>query len=110
MIIISIISVGLLIVVIGTDTDNNALAKKYKKTKTLAQLNNCGNQLLPTNITCANYNSDLEGRENYVFSFLGMAPADDPELMMYVSVKQPTLVFDTGIEYQGRLFYRNIHH
>jgi len=64
-IIISIISVELLIVVIGTDTDNNALAKKYKKTKTLAQLNNCGNQLLPTNITCANYNSDSEGRENY---------------------------------------------
>jgi len=40
----------------------------------------------------------LVGRENYVFSFLGMAPADDPELMMYVSVKQPTLEFETGIE------------
>ncbi|GAB2542991.1 penicillin-binding protein [Gracilibacillus alcaliphilus] len=31
------------------------------------------------------------GRENYVFSFLGMAPADDPELMIYVSVKEPEL-------------------
>ncbi|MFS0672343.1 penicillin-binding protein [Ornithinibacillus sp. 179-J 7C1 HS] len=40
----------------------------------------------------------LTGNENYVFSFLGMAPADNPELMMYVSVKQPTLEFETGIE------------
>ncbi|WP_047984559.1 penicillin-binding protein [Ornithinibacillus californiensis] len=40
----------------------------------------------------------LYGHENYVFSFIGMAPIDDPELMMYVSVKQPTLEFETGIE------------
>ncbi|HAM82152.1 penicillin-binding protein [Ornithinibacillus bavariensis] len=40
----------------------------------------------------------LRGQENYVFSFLGMAPADDPELMMYVSIKQPTLEFESGIE------------
>ncbi|WP_339215431.1 penicillin-binding protein [Ornithinibacillus sp. FSL M8-0202] len=40
----------------------------------------------------------LTGNENYVFSFLGMAPADDPELMMYVSVKQPTLEFESGVE------------
>ncbi|MEN2766544.1 penicillin-binding protein [Ornithinibacillus xuwenensis] len=40
----------------------------------------------------------LTGNENYVFSFLGMAPADDPQLMMYVSVKQPNLEFDSGIE------------
>ncbi len=33
----------------------------------------------------------LSGKENHVFSFLGMAPIDDPELMMYVSVKQPKL-------------------
>lgn len=33
----------------------------------------------------------LQGRENNVFSFLGMAPQDDPELIMYVSVTQPTL-------------------
>ncbi|MGP4040399.1 penicillin-binding transpeptidase domain-containing protein [Gracilibacillus sp. D59] len=31
------------------------------------------------------------GRESYTFSFLGMAPADDPELIMYVSVKEPNL-------------------
>lgn len=36
----------------------------------------------------------LNGRENYVFSFLGMAPIDDPELMMYVSVQQPELEYD----------------
>ncbi|MBY7143728.1 PASTA domain-containing protein [Virgibacillus sp. NKC19-3] len=34
------------------------------------------------------------GREDHVFSFLGMAPIDDPELMMYVSVKQPELEDD----------------
>ncbi|MBU5266011.1 penicillin-binding protein [Virgibacillus proomii] len=33
----------------------------------------------------------LIGHENYVFSFLGMAPIDNPQLMMYVSVKQPKL-------------------
>ncbi|KGP72435.1 penicillin-binding protein [Pontibacillus yanchengensis] len=33
----------------------------------------------------------MTGRENYIFSFLGMAPKEDPELMMYVSVKQPSL-------------------
>lgn len=33
----------------------------------------------------------LTGRENYIFSFLGMAPKDDPELIMHVSVKQPKL-------------------
>ena len=33
----------------------------------------------------------LTGRENYVFSFLGMAPMDDPKLMVYVSIQQPEL-------------------
>lgn len=33
----------------------------------------------------------MTGHENYLFSFLGMAPKDDPELIMYVSVKQPNL-------------------
>lgn len=31
------------------------------------------------------------GRENYIFSFLGMAPADDPQLMMFITVKEPKL-------------------
>ena len=33
----------------------------------------------------------LTGHENYIFSFLGMAPKDDPQLMMHVSVTQPEL-------------------
>ncbi|MFB6466539.1 penicillin-binding transpeptidase domain-containing protein [Cytobacillus sp. Hz8] len=33
----------------------------------------------------------LEGYKNYVFSFLGMAPKDDPELIMYVAVQQPEI-------------------
>src|SRR5699024_11669484 len=33
----------------------------------------------------------LTGHGNYTYSFLGMAPREDPQLMMYVSVKQPDL-------------------
>jgi penicillin-binding protein 2B len=33
----------------------------------------------------------LAGNKNYVFSFLGMAPKDDPELLMYVAVQQPNI-------------------
>ena len=39
----------------------------------------------------------LVGRNNYVFSFIGMAPKDDPQLVMYVAVKQPNL----GVSYVG---------
>ncbi|MDI5788132.1 hypothetical protein PO124_05770 [Bacillus licheniformis] len=28
---------------------------------------------------------------NYVFSFMGMAPKDDPQLLVYVAVQQPQL-------------------
>ncbi|SHF49390.1 penicillin-binding protein [Ornithinibacillus halophilus] len=41
----------------------------------------------------------LYGHGNAVYSFLGMAPADDPQLIMYVSVKQPKLDTENGIEY-----------
>ncbi|WP_175639135.1 penicillin-binding transpeptidase domain-containing protein [Metabacillus schmidteae] len=34
------------------------------------------------------------GRNNYMFSFLGMAPADDPRLIVYVAVEQPNLKSD----------------
>ncbi|MFP5111180.1 penicillin-binding protein [Bacillaceae bacterium C204] len=37
----------------------------------------------------------LQGANNYMFSFLGMAPKDDPELIVYVAVQQPEL---EGIE------------
>jgi penicillin-binding protein 2B len=34
------------------------------------------------------------GRNNYIFSFLGMAPADDPRLIVYVAVEKPNLRAD----------------
>ncbi|MFJ8530634.1 penicillin-binding protein [Bacillus sp. NPDC094106] len=33
----------------------------------------------------------MTGRENYIFSFLGMAPIDDPQLIVYLAIKQPKL-------------------
>lgn len=33
----------------------------------------------------------MTGHENFLFSFLGMAPADDPELIVYVAVQQPDI-------------------
>ncbi len=33
----------------------------------------------------------LTGPSNYLFSFMGMAPKDDPELLMFVAVKQPNI-------------------
>jgi len=38
----------------------------------------------------------LRGYGNNIFSFMGMAPAEDPQLIMYVSVKQPDLETDEG--------------
>jgi len=50
----------------------------------------------------------MYGRENYIFSFLGMAPKDDPQLMMYVSVKQPKLKdTETGGE-PGAFIFKNV--
>lgn len=33
----------------------------------------------------------LTGPSNYVFSFIGMAPKDDPKLLIYVAVQQPKI-------------------
>ncbi|WP_174733834.1 penicillin-binding protein [Mesobacillus harenae] len=33
----------------------------------------------------------LTGAQDYLFSFLGMAPTDDPELIVYVAVQQPQI-------------------
>lgn len=33
----------------------------------------------------------MRGKENYLFSFMGMAPIEDPELIVYVGVQQPEL-------------------
>lgn len=38
----------------------------------------------------------LHGGNNYIFSFLGMAPADNPELIVYVAVQQPETENSTG--------------
>ena len=38
----------------------------------------------------------LQGMGNNIFSFLGMAPHDDPQLIMYVAVKQPDLEMEDG--------------
>ncbi len=47
----------------------------------------------------------LTGRENYVFSFMGMAPKDDPELLVYVAVQQPKLkATETGSEPVSKIF------
>ncbi len=47
----------------------------------------------------------LTGHSNYVFSFLGMAPADDPELVMYVAVQQPDIDESTnGAEPVAEIF------
>lgn len=35
--------------------------------------------------------SYLTGQNNYIFSFLGMAPKDDPEVIVYIAVQQPQL-------------------
>ncbi|GEN30338.1 penicillin-binding protein 2B [Cerasibacillus quisquiliarum] len=38
----------------------------------------------------------LTGYGNHIYSFLGMVPADDPELIMYISMKQPNLKNEDG--------------
>ncbi|HSU79788.1 MAG TPA: penicillin-binding transpeptidase domain-containing protein, partial [Candidatus Angelobacter sp.] len=38
----------------------------------------------------------LTGLDNYVFSFLGMAPKDDPKLIVYVAIDRPHLKQEDG--------------
>ncbi|WP_027408231.1 penicillin-binding protein [Anoxybacteroides tepidamans] len=61
----------------------------------------------------------LTGYENYIFSFLGMAPKENPQLIMYVAVQQPKLSYtETGAAPVSMIFnsvmknslqYLNIH-
>ncbi|KAF0820260.1 Peptidoglycan synthetase FtsI [Bacillus sp. ZZV12-4809] len=47
----------------------------------------------------------LTGHENFIFSFLGMAPKDDPELIIYVAVQQPDIDLSTnGAEPVAKIF------
>ena len=51
----------------------------------------------------------LTGWNNYFFSFLGMIPADNPELLVYVAVKQPKLnaaKYESGSVPVSRIFNR----
>ncbi|WP_075981023.1 penicillin-binding protein [Bacillus massilinigeriensis] len=50
----------------------------------------------------------LEGHKNYVFSFLGMAPKDDPELIMYVSVQQPEIDESTNGAEPVSLIFKSV--
>lgn len=50
----------------------------------------------------------MKGHSNYVFSFLGMAPKDDPELMMYVAVKQPKLDGDESGSAPVSFIFNNV--
>lgn len=46
----------------------------------------------------------LTGANNYIFSFLGAAPKDDPELVMYVAIKQPELDGRRGADAVSSVF------
>jgi len=47
----------------------------------------------------------LEGRQNYVFSFLGMAPKDDPKLIVYVAVQKPQIsIHQNGADPVSKIF------
>lgn len=45
------------------------------------------------------------GKNNYLYSFLGMAPVEDPQLIMYISVKKPQLApTESGSEPTSAVF------
>ncbi|RJS62104.1 penicillin-binding protein [Bacillus sp. PK3_68] len=46
----------------------------------------------------------LHGANNYIFSFLGMAPAKDPQLVVYVGVAQPNLDGEAGSVPVSKIF------
>ncbi|WP_257350559.1 penicillin-binding protein [Pseudalkalibacillus decolorationis] len=49
----------------------------------------------------------LTGWDNYIFSFLGMAPKDDPKLLVYVAVDRPDLdleSYESGSEPVSQVF------
>ena len=46
----------------------------------------------------------LRGTNNYLFSFIGMAPKEDPELIVYVAVAQPKLDNESGSAPVSKIF------
>ena len=74
----STIRAVLLFVITGINTDNSATAKKYKA-QTIRQVNNCGNYVSPTNVTCSNFGLSPERHESinkhkYSESFVSTFP------------------------------------
>ena len=59
----STITAVLLFVMTGIDAVNSATAKKHK-VQTIRQVNNCGNYVSPTNVTCSNFGLNPEGHES----------------------------------------------
>lgn len=50
----------------------------------------------------------LSGHGNYIYSFIGMAPKDDPHLLIYVAVKKPKLEpFELGSD-PGALIFKTV--
>lgn len=50
----------------------------------------------------------LRGKENNLYSFLGIAPAEDPELIMYVSVTKPRLAANEHGYYPVSHIFTNV--
>ena len=67
--IIVLLTVGLF-ATLGIGHNTNALAREYKKTQTVTQVNNCGNYILPTSVTCSNSVSQVQGNQNAVNSIV----------------------------------------
>jgi hypothetical protein len=65
--IVTVIILGSLVITVGIGHQLNVLAKEYKKTQTVTQavtqVNNCGNYILPSSVTCSNSNSEVQGNQ-----------------------------------------------
>ena len=64
MTIIFTLSAGLFISTIGTYADNSSVFAKKYKAQTVEQVNGCGNNALPTNVTCSSSGLNTEKQEN----------------------------------------------
>lgn len=67
-------------------TEEDGTGKKYQL-DSYSVIGKTGTAQIPN----PNGSGYLTGRENNIFSFLGMAPKEDPTIIMHVSVKQPSL-------------------
>jgi hypothetical protein len=59
---ISIVVVGLFTSTLGVEVNNDLFAKNFKP-NTEQQINNCGNNALPANITCSNLSPNTEAQK-----------------------------------------------